>query len=95
MNDLFTPDFSEWYARYPRKQGRKAAEKAWGKLNLSEKLAAWDDDLQRRFQFTDRQFIPHPATYLNGARWEDDMPEANVETRARSLREDLTDTSWV
>lgn len=51
----------------------------------------------------------HPTTYLNGERWEDDLPTPNhnaiacasteaertpISTRDRSLTDDLTDRSW-
>lgn len=95
MNDLFTPEFSEWYARYPKKAARRDAQKAWDKLNAQERREACLDNLERRYGPVDRQFIPYPATYLRGARWEDDYPEPETKsTRERTLREDLTDTSW-
>jgi len=31
------------------------------------------DDLLTRYKNTERQFIPLPATYLNGERWDDEL----------------------
>ena len=73
--------FSEFWKVYPRKEAKEAAKKAWKKLNPSEELqkeiiagveyakgtAQWQKD--------DKQFIPLPATYLNGKRWTDERTE--------------------
>lgn len=73
------PRFDEWYALYPRKVARKAAEKAWAKLapsdalveqimaGLRAQLPAW-----ARKPKSERQFIPHPSTWLNQMRWLDE-----------------------
>ena len=73
--------FEEWYRLYPRRQARVDAERAWAKLKpgpeLIEQLLevlprqirgmGWDGDK--------KPFIPLPASYLNGRRWEDDFEE--------------------
>ncbi len=75
MTDLITPDFKDWYAKYPKKMARKDAEKAWKRLDDQEKLEAMMDDLDARYGHIDKQFIPYPATYIRGARWEDELVE--------------------
>jgi len=67
-DDLFT----DFWNRYPRKEGKKKAEQAWKKLNKSKKQKAIEDVLNR-FKNVDRQFIPLPASYINGERWEDEQ----------------------
>ncbi|WP_336352993.1 YdaU family protein [Pseudomonas atacamensis] len=71
--------FPKFWKLYPNKKGKAAAEKAWKKLKvtadlfgqIAEGLAAqvvceaWVKD--------GGQFIPHPATWLNGKRWEDEV----------------------
>jgi hypothetical protein len=55
---------------YPRKVAKGAAVKAWpGDEHLPAILAAlaWQAK-----NWTDPKFIPHPATYLNQRRWEDE-----------------------
>ncbi|WP_116364430.1 YdaU family protein [Parahaliea mediterranea] len=73
--------FVEFWARYPRKQGKESALKAWSKLapdraltdtlitDIGKRLGdgAWDD------QGPDKQYIPYPATYLNGRGWTDEI----------------------
>lgn len=73
------PGFAGFYAAYPRKIGREAALKAWIKLAPDEALqatilgalAAQKPHLDRREK---GRFIPHAATWLNNARWEDEIP---------------------
>ena len=74
------PDgFIEFWSVYPRKQAKMDAIKAWKKLSPSPDLVtrivssvqrscdspAWRKD--------GGQFIPYPATYINGRRWEDEQ----------------------
>lgn len=69
--------FDEWYAAYPRKKAKQAAVRAWAK---AVKLASPDEILAGLVRYNlhldanpeARQFIPHPATWLNGGQWEDD-----------------------
>jgi hypothetical protein len=71
--------FEDWYARYPRKVGKAAARRAWMTAlrqdvepshlvdrvtAYASAVAAWDDG--------DSRFVPHPSTWLNGARYDDD-----------------------
>jgi hypothetical protein len=69
--------FDDFWAAFPRKTAKSAAEKAWKKLAPStelraEILAALENQKQwRQWNREDGQFIPHPATWLNGRRWED------------------------
>jgi len=69
------PGFDAFWERYPRKQARKAAIAAWNRAKPSPEIqAAILTDIGKRLAHDDqwrRGFIPHPATYLNGARWED------------------------
>ncbi|WP_440090123.1 YdaU family protein [Pseudomonas fragariae (ex Marin et al. 2024)] len=77
--------FPKFWKLYPNKKGKAAAEKAWKKLKVTDDLftliaqglakqcasLAWTKD--------GGQFIPHPATWLNGKRWEDEVqPASNV-----------------
>jgi hypothetical protein len=81
--DSLTPDsvggagFEDWSKGYPRKDARQDAERAWGKLTEAERLEcvketpAW---LQAKAG-TERRFLPLPATYLNGRRWQDELQD--------------------
>lgn len=70
--------FDEFYARYPRKVGKPNARKAYAK---ALKLATHDDIMfglsqqLASMEAKDKQFIPHPATWLNREGWADEPEE--------------------
>lgn len=72
--------FAEWWEVYPRKQGKLAAEKAYHKAldavdpqTLLVGCERFRDDPNRTAEFT-----PHPSTWLNQGRWDDDpLPSQN------------------
>lgn len=72
--------FEAFYAAYPRKVAKPEARKAWNKLALQngavEKLLAALETvkLTEQWQKNGGQFIPHPATWLNQRRFEDEQP---------------------
>lgn len=73
--------FDEFWTLYPRHEGKAAARKAWRKLCPLPPLEAIRTALEWQrcsTHWLERggQFIPHPATYLNGRRWEDEPPSA-------------------
>ncbi|HNX82183.1 MAG TPA: hypothetical protein PKL77_08575 [Candidatus Omnitrophota bacterium] len=71
-------DFNEFWAIYPRKDGKKKAAEAWAKIKPDEKmtpliLSAVKNACQSPQWTKDSgQFIPMPSTYLNQRRWEDE-----------------------
>jgi len=71
------PTWDDFWTIYPRHVARKDAQKAWSRLAPAEQTAAiigaavWRPIWLRRGQ---PEYIPHPATFLNGARWEDEPP---------------------
>ena len=71
--------FDRWYATYPRHTHRKAAEVAWQKLApdapLEEALLRAVEDQKRThgWRKDGGRYIPHPASWLNGRRWEDEV----------------------
>ena len=73
--------FDEFWMLYPRHEGKMAARKTWTKLGTNPPLEAiraaleWQRSSPRWLE-QGGQFIPHPATYLNGRRWEDEPPSA-------------------
>ena len=84
--DIFpsSGSFDEFWERYPRKIGKAAARKAFQKASLK----AWQNEImfglsQQMASLTAReaQYIPHPATWLNQERWNDE-PEQHHNGRA-------------
>ena len=73
--------FDKFWSSFPRKIGKAAALKSWQKLKppLDEVLTSIENQKQSDQWVKDNgQFIPHPTTWLNQKRWED---ECEVITR--------------
>jgi hypothetical protein len=67
--------FDLFWSAYPRKQGKQDARKAFEKADVS--LDTILTELEKQKGMADWQedggkYIPHPATWLNGRRWEDE-----------------------
>lgn len=81
--DVAEPDtFLEFWQAYPRKVGKPVALKAYRRLNPSCSLhAEMMEALEKQkastqWQKDGGQYIPHPSTWLNQRRWEDEQPTA-------------------
>ncbi|WP_460407357.1 hypothetical protein, partial [Actinophytocola sediminis] len=74
-------EFEHFWTAYPRKVGKKTAEQAFNRI-VHKRLATADDLTAHAQRWatlwadagTDTRFIPHPTTWLNGERWNDDPP---------------------
>lgn len=76
--------FERFWAAYPRKEAKDAARKAFDKrkpdaalvdamvkaVAVQSKLLEWTKDR--------KQFIPHPATWINAGRWKDELDDCEV-----------------
>lgn len=74
-------DFENFWASYPKKVGKEAARKAFGKVrgvSLETMLSALERQ-KRSEQWTKNggQFIPNPSTWLNQGRWDDELSAYN------------------
>ena len=71
--------FDVFYAAYPRKVGKLAAEKAWKRLKTPGAVlpiilkAIQMQKESEQWLKNNGQFIPHPATWLNRGSWEDEL----------------------
>jgi hypothetical protein len=81
--------FDQFWIRYPRKESKPAALKAWKKLNPSPELIGRIYDAIERQQrhgcleprlADGRSVIPHASTWINNRRWEDEPPTATKPT---------------
>ncbi len=73
LKNTYPQDFDTFWQAYPRKVGKAAALKRWKTHNppLTEVLKALE--VQRGCaQWQDISLIPHPETWINKRRWEDD-----------------------
>ena len=72
--------FNIFYDLYPVHKGRGAAIKAWDKLKPSLELCKVMEAAIKSAKDSPEwmkeggKFIPHPASWLNGRRWEDEIP---------------------
>jgi hypothetical protein len=95
--------FAQWYALYPKRKQRKAAEKAFGKLQRSgeidlEGLLSVTRRHAHAMRTVDQQFIPYPATWLNNGSYldEEDKPKGNGSAIAKPeiKPSDFTEADW-
>lgn len=78
VNAIIDAEFPDWWAAYPRKVAKGQAERAYrtarkngaSQADLLEGIRAHAAAWARRK--TETQFMPYPATWLNGKRWQDD-----------------------
>lgn len=79
--DYDADGFAAFWAAYPKKAGKAAALKAWNKLApdvvLQEQMgkALEVQKQSQQWRKDGGQYIPMPATWLNGRRWEDETPQ--------------------
>lgn len=87
-------DFDTFWASYPRKIGKDKALEAWLKkhppLEQCIRTLAWETKSPKWLE-EDGKFIPHPATWLNQGRWQDEPAPAALPT-APLFSESLKDT---
>ncbi len=75
-------EFNAFWDAYPKKRGKGNAVKAWnnvvtGKEVIYEIMEALESARKCKDWSRDKgQFIPYPATWLNGRRWQDDYSDA-------------------
>lgn len=84
------PAFLEFWQIYPRRSGKEAAKKAFAK---AAKAVGVDVVLEgaRRFAsdpyLPTKQFVAHPATWLNQGRWDDDpLPPRELTQEEKMLK---------
>lgn len=68
--------FSEFWITYPRRVGKEAAKKAWMKsikITKSRTIIEGAKRFSEEVRESDPQFTPHPATWLNQGRWDDEV----------------------
>lgn len=76
--------FDSFYQNYPVKKAKQEAIKAWKKINPEngavelilqsiQRQKKHNEELKRKGEFVPEW--PYPATWLNGRRWEDEVPD--------------------
>ena len=69
-------EFDVFWAAYPRRVAKGAARKAWGKAVKKTEADAIMSALEKQRSLgafnVEPCYIPHPATWLNQERWDDE-----------------------
>lgn len=69
-------EFDRFWSLYPRRTGKKAARAAYGRARRTTDVRDIATGLRRQLpalQATEARFVPHPSTWLNQGRWEDEV----------------------
>lgn len=76
----YSVGFEDFWKIYPRKVDKKGSYQKWIRAGADDSKALTEtiiDDVKRRitgdWNKTDEKYIPHPSTYLNQRRWEDEI----------------------
>jgi len=74
--------FQKFWSAYPNKKAKGSAEKAWAKIKPDQQLsetivqAVMKQRASEDWMKDGGKFVPHPATWLNAKRWEDEVKPA-------------------
>ncbi len=69
--------FEDFWTLYPRKVAKLDAKKAWARVAADHHvfiltaLVAW----RQVWRDKDPNYLPHASTWLNGERWDDELPQ--------------------
>jgi len=84
----YTPQFETFWKVYPRKTAKIVAFKAWVKHGIDNDAflpKQIGQDVEKRIRLkwfsNDHEKVPHAATGINQARWEDEGWEDEIKTR--------------
>lgn len=80
--------FDLFWIKYPRKIGKKKAKDKYALLlkdNSHDEIINGLDMYLRKWKGIDKKFIPHPYTWLNQERWQDDISDELEESTIRYI----------
>ena len=89
--------FEDFWDAYPRREGKRDAQKAWRQIKagldpeLRERIA---ENMRTRRWPRETRFVPLPATYLRGARYEDEHGVDKPATPANRWMPSVVDEDW-
>jgi len=82
----YSVGFEDFWRIYPRKVDKKGSYQKWLRAGADDSKAITETiiaDVKRRidgdWKKTDTRYIPHPSTYLNQRRWEDEITPTKTE----------------
>lgn len=89
---VYAARFDEFWAAYPKRVGKGAAQKSWAKIKPSAALhkkilaAIADGKESEEWSREGGRFIPNPSTWLNQSRWEDELTKKGDSTHGTDER---------
>ena len=94
MSEASAARFAEFWGVYPRRVAKADAERAFARLPEADQIAAVaaansyarSSGVVKKLANGESEFLPHPSTWLNGRRFED-------ETSSRPVRPNRDDVS--
>lgn len=80
--------FPEFWSAWPRKHGKKAAHSEWKKIThdvdiVIETARIWADHYAKHG--VDLRWIPEPANWLKGERWDEDLPLIHGDAKGAAI----------
>jgi hypothetical protein len=86
-----SPMFIEFWKAYPRKENKPTAVRAFGKIKpmsreVLDKILHGIELWKNSEMWSETQCIPHPATFLNNKKWEDEIPERGENSVKREFK---------
>jgi DNA-binding transcriptional MocR family regulator len=84
------PLFVSFWKLYPKKTNKEFAKRVFAKLRVDQELSdkilrSLSIQIRTVWKDKDAQYIPHPSTWLNGKRWEDEIAAPQM-TAAEKLK---------
>ena len=70
--------WDDFWTLYPRRVAKKDAQKAWAQMSEAQRMSAvvacanW----RKIWATKDAEYLPYPASWLRGERWEDELPSS-------------------
>ena len=82
--NIYNKYFNEFWEKYPRKVAKKYAFECYQRIEITEELhqmmLSAIDKQRHSKSWDDVRYIPHPSTWLNQRRWEDEIVEDKLST---------------
>jgi uncharacterized protein YdaU (DUF1376 family) len=86
--EVYSDNFEKFWAVYPLKKGKGVASQSWERLTIDQKRRAYASLKAQLAELTaDLRYCPHPATWLNQGRFDDDVTPADVPRRPKTKDE--------
>lgn len=87
------PVFEDFWNIYPRKIGKKAALRSFNSAIKNHDAKAIMNGVARfakASKGTEKQYIPHPATWLNQGRWDDEVEDTDPKAMLYFNKHDIS-----